>query len=335
MGIQMQLMLQDMPKLGWIGIDVGGTKTRFDLFDDTFNVVYSIKIKTKKDLESFKNSLTTSVRRLLKKTGSELVVAGTGIGFAGVVDAKGIVRSAPNLSFLKDFSFKKVLTPIGTGRIAVWNDLHAAMYGELKMGAAVGCSDALGIFIGTGIGGAIVSNGKLHLGATGLAGDIGHYMLQPFGPLAGSERHGVLDEVASRSAIAGAAASLAVKGWAPHLLRDAGTDVQKIKSSHLAAAIDAGDKAVEELVRSRARIVGIVLSNLVDFFNPEMVVLGGGLTEAMPKIIRDEVAAGIKEHTTTQSRRGLRVVAAKLKGHAVTTGAAKLASEVVHETKSS
>jgi len=315
-----------MPKLAFIGIDVGGTKTRFDLLDDRFHVVQSIKIKTEKEPEVFKTELTKGVRKLIKEGAPRLMVSCIGVGFAGTVDMeKGLVRSAPNLPLLEGFSFKKTLEPFAS--VNVCNDVHAAMYGELKLGSAVGCKHALGVFIGTGIGGAIVTNGQLHFGASGPAGNIGHYLLQPYGPLAGSERHGILDEVASRAAIAGAAASFALKRWAPHLLREAGTDVGKIKSSDLANAIRAGDKSIEELVRSRAQIVGIVLSNLVDFFNPEAVVLGGGLTDAMPKLIREEVTAGIKVHSTPESRKGLRVVTAKLKGHAATTGSAKLASE--------
>jgi glucokinase len=316
-----------MPKLGWIGIDVGGTKTRFDLFDEGFRRVQGVRVKTPREADQFQTELTTVVSRLMKTAAPRLIVSGIGVGFAGRIDtAKGIVLDAPNLPALAGFSFKKALADF-TADVIVYNDVHAAMYGELKLGAANGRKHVLGVFIGTGIGGAIVSNGKLHLGASGLAGNIGNYMLQPFGPLAGSERHGVLDEVASRVAIAGAAASLALKNWAPNLLKNAGTDVRRIKSSDLAGAIRAGDKAIEELVRSRAHIVGIVLSNLVDFFNPEMVVLGGGLTDAMPKMIRDEVAAGIKAHSTAEARKGLQVVTTKLKGHAVTAGAAKLASE--------
>src|SRR5207253_1874728 len=132
------------------------------------------------------------------------------------------------------------------------------------------------VFIGTGIGGAIAIDGRLYFGASGHAGDIGHYLVQPFGPLAGSERQGVLDGVSSRIAIAGEAAVLAAKQWAPHLLKSAGTDVLNIKSKSLAKAIKSGDKAIEELVRSRVQIIGIILSNLVDFLNPELVLIGGG-----------------------------------------------------------
>ena len=317
----------------WIGIDIGGTKTRLDLFDEAFHIIHSIRVKTGKDATYFKRQLIKSTGELIKAGGPHHPVSGIGVGFAGSVTNKGLVESAPNLRALEGFPLKKVLSNFTVGDVVVSNDVHAAMYGELKLGAAVGCQHALGVFIGTGIGGAIVSNGKLHLGASGHAGNIGHYLLQPYGAPARSERHGILDEVASRVAIAGSAASFAAKEWAPHLLKRAGTDIRKIKSSDLAASIQAGDKAVEELVRSRARIVGIVLSNLVDFFNPEIVVLGGGLTDAMPKLIRDEVAAGIIDHSTSEARRGLRIVCSKLKGHSATTGAARLACEAAASSR--
>jgi glucokinase len=118
---------------------------------------------------------------------------------------------------------------------------------------------------------------------------------------------------------------LATKRKAPRLLDSVGTDVTKITSTALADAIQRGDAEVEELVRNRAGMLGIVLSNLVDFLNPEMIVLGGGLVDAMPDMITQEVAAGIKSHATPEAQRGLQAVPLKFKSHAVTTGAAKLA----------
>jgi glucokinase len=96
----------------------------------------------------------------------------------------------------------------------------------------------------------------------------------------------------------------------------------------LADAIQGGDEDVEELVRNRAQM-GIILSNMVDFLNPETIVLGGGLVEAMPNIITQEVAAGIKSHATPEAQQGLQIVTAKLKNHAVTIGTAKLAVDAV------
>jgi glucokinase len=108
-------------------------------------------------------------------------------------------------------------------------------------------------------------------------------------------------------------------------LESVGTDVNNIKSSAFAQAIRSGDKAIEELVRSRMQIVGIVLSNMVDFLSPQMIVLGGGVTDAMPELVCAEVMTGILAHSTVAASRALKVVTAEHEGHAVTIGAAKFA----------
>jgi glucokinase len=314
-----------MSRSSSIGIDVGGTKTRIELFDDTFRTVDSIKFATPKDKEEFTTTLIKSVRKLVKKAAArDLTMIGVGVGFAGAVDtAKGIVQSAPNLAALEGFSFRKALRDVCPCDVSLYNDVQAALYGELKLGVAIGRKHVIAIFIGTGIGGALAIDGKPHFGASGQAGNIGHYLLHAFGPLAGSERHGILDDFASRLAIAGTAATFAAKHWAPHLAKVAGTDVRNIRSTALAEAIQAGDESIEELVRSRVQIVGIVLSNMVDFLSPEMIILGGGLTEAMPKIVREEVTRGIHAHAIPDAVRKLKIVTAKHKGRAVTIGAAK------------
>jgi len=315
------------PRRGAIGIDVGGTKLLFALFDESFGLIRQIKIKTPKEKKKdFVQGLVESFDELSHEAGKKgFEIAAIGVGCAGSVDHKnGIVHSSPNIPAIKDFSFAKALNQ-PSSMVVVHNDVNAALYGELQFGAAAGYKHVIAVFIGTGIGGAIAINGRLYCGASGLAGDIGHYLVQPFGPLAGSERDGVLDDVASRIAIAGEAAVLAAKHWAPHLLKSAGTDVLKIKSKSLAEAVESGDKAIDELVRSRAQIVGIVLSNLVDFLNPEMVLVGGGLTDAMPEIVRSEIEAGIRAHATADASEHLVVATTTLKGRAVATGAAKLA----------
>ena len=175
------------------------------------------------------------------------------------------------------------------------------------------------------MGGALIINGHLHLGVGGYAGNLGQYLIDPIAALAGSDMRGVLDDVSSRTALSSDAARLAAKQWAPYLFKEIGTDVRKIRSRQLADAIEHGDKCIEDLVRSRMRTVGIVLSNFVEFINPDIVLLGGGLVEAMPNLIRSEVKLAIKEHASLNVRRDLKVVNSKLKRHAVTTGAAQLA----------
>jgi len=318
-----------MAKSAWLGVDIGGTKTRVALCHNNLDVLEDVKFKTPKTRHGFESELTKAIRMMVKTADAhKMVISAAGIGAAGAVDRKNmVITSAPNLPFLEGFSLAKMFQRLCRCDVALLNDLHAALYGELKVGKAAGYKDVIAIFIGTGIGGAVAIDGKLHLGMSGRAGDIGHYLLHAFGPLAGSERHGILDDFASRLAIAGTAATFVSKNWAPHLLKIAGTDVRNITSSVLAASIQAGDRDIEELVRSRIRIVGIILSNIVDFLSPEMIVLGGGLTDEMPKLVRQEVMAGIEAHGNPDAVRGLKVVTAEHRGHAVTIGAACFARD--------
>jgi glucokinase len=170
-------------------------------------------------------------------------------------------------------------------------------------------------------------DGRLHLGASQRAGDLGNYLLHAVEG-AESPRKQVLDNVASRTAIAGEAATLAAKRWAPKLRANAGTDVTDIRSADIAEAIRAGDKAVEKLVRSRAAVVGAAISNLVDFINPDTVVLGGGLVEALPNLMRREIRKAVKAHASPRAARAVRIVVAKLHSHAGTAGAARLALDI-------
>jgi len=318
----------------YIGIDIGGTKSLFALFDEKFARIAEVKQMThaaKGGRGAFRTMVRESVGELLQVAKRHRkVVAAIGVGCAGIVEpGSGTIRVSPNAAFLRGFSFAETLAPLTDARVCVLNDVQAGLYGELELGAARKARHVIGIFIGTGIGGALAIDGRIYTGAGGVAGDIGNYLLHAMGPLAGSLREGVLDDVASRTAIAGDAAVLAAKRWAPKLRAIAGTDVTAIKSTHLARAIEGGDKAVEKLVRSRARVVGIALSNLVDFLNPQVLVLGGGLVEAMPSLIRNEVRKGIEAHATPVAFKDLKVRVAKLGDHAVTTGAAHLAADVI------
>jgi glucokinase len=253
------------------------------------------------------------------------MISAVGVGCAGAIDASShIVKISPNIPALKGYSFGAVLRKLTRAPVRVYNDVNAALYGELKCGAATRYKHVIGVFIGTGVGAAIAIDGKLYVGGSGHAGDIGYFLVHPLRLITGS-RLGMLDNIVSRTAIAAEAAALAARHAAPHLLKMAGTDVRNIKSGELARAIRAGDKSVEELVKSRAQVLGIALSSLVNFLNPQMIVLGGGFTNAMPTIVREQVTAGVKTHATPGALRGLRIVTSKLKGHAVTIGAAKLA----------
>jgi glucokinase len=316
-----------------IGIDIGGTKSLYALFDDRFEVIVEEKFRShpaKGGLTAFEASHAKAVAKLLREAKRRnLQIEAVGMGIAGRVDlAEGVVMNAPSLEFLQGISFQQRLQRQTGARVFVCNDVHAGLYGELMLGAARNARHVIGIWIGTGVGGALVIDGKLHLGASGLAGDIGNYLLQPVDAAKDAPRKQVLDSVASRTAIAADAAALAAKKYGSKLRKIAGTDVRDITSGNIAKAIRRGDTAVEKLVRSRAQLLGAVLSNLVDFLNPDCVVLGGGLVAALPKLIRREIEKSIEAHASTRAAQAVKVVSAKLHDHAGTTGAARLALDM-------
>jgi len=318
-----------------IGIDIGGTKTLLALFDANLAVVAEYKFRThpeKGGLKAFERMFSASVGKLLRRASERgLTVKYVGLGCAGDIDVrKGIVQSSANLTFLNGYPFRDKLERLTGARAFVANDVQAALYGEYRLGAAKKGRNVLGVWLGTGVGGALIVDGRLYQGATGRAGNIGNYQLHSTDIAEKGLRKDVLDNVASRTAIAGEAAALAAKHRAPALRKRAGTDVDGIKATVIADSIKSGDKAIERLVRSRANLVGAALANLVDYLNPDMVVLGGGLVEAMPVLIRREVRRSIDAHAATKAARAVKVVTAKLHRHAGTVGAARLARDMLN-----
>jgi glucokinase len=180
----------------------------------------------------------------------------------------------------------------------------------------------VGIFPGTGIGGGCVYDGQLIRGKACSAFEIGHLQVLPNGPRCGCGNRGCLETVASRLAIAAAAAQAACRGEAPHLLALAGTDLMDIRSGVLAKAIAAGDDAVRDIVASAARWIGRGLAAAVNLMAPDAVVLGGGLVEAMPKLFEKEVARGLEAAVMAPFRGQYRLAVAQLGDDANATGAA-------------
>jgi glucokinase len=321
-------------KRAYIGIDIGGTKSLYALLDENFEVIAEEKLRSQPEkggVRAFSGAMGRAVGALMKEADRRgLRVTTVGVGCAGDIDMKrGVIRHSPNLKLLDKYPLRQKLAKLTDARVFVGHDVQAALYGEYRHGAARKGRHVIGVWLGTGVGGALIIDGRLHLGATGSAGDLGNYLLHAVAQDA--SRKEVLDGVASRTAIAGEAATLAAKNHAPTLRKKVGTDVRDIKAKDIAAAIHEGDKPVEDLVRSRAGVAGTALSNLVDFLNPDVLVLGGGLVEAMPELMRREIKKAIEAHAAPRTFKALKVVTAKLGDHAGTIGAAQLAVDMQYE----
>lgn len=321
----------------WVGFDLGGTKMMATVFDGNFKPLASERVKTRAQggprqvLSRLLDTIQGAVSQAHLKMSA---ISGIGVGCPGPLDLdRGIILTAPNLGW-HNVPLKQTLEKTFGCPAAIANDVDAGLYGEYRFGAAQKARCALGVFPGTGLGGACVYEGKLFRGKRGSCMELGHLPVQPGGRLCGCGQKGCLETIASRLAIASEAAMAAHRGEAPQLLDLAGTDIGAMKSGTLAKAIEAGDRGVEQIVRNAARMLGIALSGVVNLLAPDVLVLGGGLVEAMPAIFLGEVRKAVEGRAMKMYTEDLKIVPARLGDAATAMGAAALiaaASEELEE----
>lgn len=323
-------MGSDKTDRNWIGFDLGGTKMMATSFDDDFKILSSERKKTKaeKGAESGIDRICETIDEALGHAGIERKrLGGIGVGFAGPLDLdRGVIVDAPNLGW-RDVPLREILEKRFNCPVVVANDVDAGTYGEYRFGAARDARCVLGVFPGTGIGGACIYKGRIFKGDSQSCMEIGHMIVVPGGNLCGCGRRGCLETVASRLAIAAECVLAATRGNAPHLLELAGSDVREIRSGTIASAIKAGDKVVEDIVRHAARQIGMAIANAVNLLAPDVVILGGGLVEEMPDLFVEEVRNTARRLAMKSLIDPVKFVAAKLGDNATVMGAAALVSE--------
>jgi glucokinase len=309
----------------WVGFDLGGTKMMAAAFSQDFRLLGRRRRKTKgaEGAKAGLDRIVETIRDALEEGQvTDQRLAGIGVGCPGNVDLeKGIVIDSANLSW-KNFHVREALEQEFKCPAVVLNDVDAGVYGEYRFGAGKGARCIVGVFPGTGIGGGCVYEGKVLRGKNISCFEIGHMQINPNGLPCGCGRIGCLETEASRLAISAAAAAAAFRGEAPHLLAAAGTDLANIRSSVLAEAIQAGDEVIERIVERAARLIGWAVGDVVNLLAPDVVVLGGGLVEAMPEIFLEEVEQSARQRAAPPFSKTFRVAAAKLGDDAVVRGAA-------------
>src|SRR5438067_3254021 len=324
-------MTDDRNSRPWVGFDLGGTKILEAAFGPDFRLLGRRRRKTK-GMEGAKAGLeriVETIRDALTEANiADQRLAGIGVGCPGNVDLeRGSVIEAANLGW-KNFHIGQALEEEFKCPTVVLNDVDAGVYGEYRFGAGKSARCLVGVFPGTGIGGGCVYEGKVLRGKNVSCFEIGHVQVNPNGLTCGCGRIGCLETEASRLAIACASAAAAFRGEAPHLLAAAGTDVANIRSGVLAEAIKAGDVAIERIVERAARLIGWAVGDAVNLLAPDIIVLGGGLVEAMPTLLVEEVERAARERAAPPFSKHFKVAAAKLGDDAVVRGAAAWAEAV-------
>lgn len=312
-----------------VGVDFGGTKILSGVFNNALECIGTAKLSTKAQRGS--DAVVERIARCVKDAIDEAdlsmkQVAGIGIGAPGAVDFDGgTVIFAPNLDGWKDIPLKKELEKILGVPVFVENDANIAMLGIHRAELKGKPRHAVGIFVGTGIGGGLILNGELYNGCNHAAGEIGHMVVDVNGPKCGCGNRGCFEAVASRSAIF-QRIKAAVKEGQKTLLTDMlGDDLSDLRSGDLRKAIRRGDKFVGRIVEDAAEHIGIASSNLINILNPEVVVLGGGVIEALADEMMGVIVKTAKEHAMPGTMKGLDIVASKLGDNAGITGGAVLA----------
>lgn len=316
----------------WVGFDLGGTKMLATVYDENFKPLGSKRRKTRghEGVEAGLKRIAETIRDALEKANVPVEdLGGIGVGSPGPLDLdKGIILDTPNLGW-KNAPLRKSLEEAFGCPAVIANDVDSGVYGEYRFGAGRGGYCVLGVFPGTGIGGGCVYNGKIIRGRTSSVMEFGHMQVIPDGPLCGCGRTGCVEAVASRLAISAAVAAAAYRGEAPYVLEHAGMDLAEMRSGILADAIKAGDSAVEAIVKNAVYWLGVAIGNTINLLGPDIVVLGGGLVEAMPEFFVKGVTKSAGARVMPSFEGTFKVVPAALGDDATALGAAGWARELI------
>jgi len=312
-----------------VGVDLGGTKILAGVFDASLECVGSAKLSTtaQRGLESVLERIERAVRDTVDEADLGIKqVSAVGIGAPGAVDFdNGTVIFAPNLEGWKDVALKKELEKHLGIPVFVENDGNIAMLGVHVAELKAKPRHAVGIFVGTGIGGGLILNGELHRGFNHTAGEIGHMVIDVNGPKCGCGNRGCFEALASRTAIFQRIKAGIKEGEKTTLTETLGDNLEDLRSGDLRKAIRRGDKFVVKVIEQAAEYIGIGVANLVNIFGPEVVVLGGGVMEALADEMTAVIVKTAKEHAMPGTMKNVEIVASKLGDNAGITGAAVLA----------
>jgi glucokinase len=316
-----------------LGIDVGGTKIYAGVVNvETGEVLKTARKRTHPDrgVDFFVKRLSDVAAEALDaaELPADATVGGIGIGLAAQVDRDhGIILGAPNLAQgLINYNIVDVLRERFKLPVTLGNDVEIATYGEQYYGAAKGCQDFVCVFVGTGVGAAIVEEGHFRRGATGTAGEIGHTVVQLGGRLCGCGGRGHLEAYASRTAITRVLLAELRRGRRSKLTELIKPEDTEIRSKVIARCEDESDPLVMETLTEAADYLGAGLGSLASFFNPARIVLGGGLVEASRFFFERSVERA-HEIALPAATRALDIVRTKLGDDSGIVGAAWMAAK--------
>ena len=268
----------------FIGLDIGGSNISAGIFDEHKNLLKTAKVKSKgkSDSDTILGQIFKVINKLLDDLTRDKIKA-IGIGIAGFVDSKnGILNFSANINLNGINIAKEVSQKFGNVPVFIENDVNVGVIGEWKYGVGQGHENIVGIFAGTGIGGGLVINNQFLYGVTGGAGAVGHVSINTQGTYCQScGSQGCVETYAGKVGMENRILNLHKKGVKSLLIDLVLENNNKLKGSHLKKALDAKDSVAEDIVNLAMTNLGIAIANYINLLNPSLVLLGGGVMEAI------------------------------------------------------
>jgi len=306
-----------------VGIDIGGTKIAGALVNEAGEILRDLKVPTPANDPV---ALQAAVVKMVEELRSGEQVSAVGVAAAGFIDAnQAVVYYSPNLSWRNEPLKEKLEAELGLP-VVIENDANAAGWAEYRFGAGAGYHHMMMLTIGTGVGGAIVANGELFRGGFGIGAELGHMNFVPKGKLCGCGQYGCLEQYGSGTALLNSAKELVASGSEEaKRLKELSASVPELTGNEVYKAIQEGDPGALRLLTDLGSNLGLAVASLVAVLDPEIVVIGGGVSAA-GELLLEPIRSAYLEHLPARGfRPELKIVGAQLHNDAGVVGAADLA----------
>ncbi len=315
-------------KRAFAGIDVGGTNIKFGLFYPDGKIIYKEQRPTMADKGAtpLMHLITNIAERLIMHASEdELEVAYLGVGTPGAIDFKTgqVLGQTPHIPGWGGMEIGENLRNRLNMPVWVDNDVNSMSLAELKFGAAVGAKSAICVTVGTGVGGAVVIDGKLVRGHTHSAGELGHMTINFEGPLCKCGKKGCVEAYCSTSAIISRTKKKLEKDMTPVFQELIGGNIEKISIKIITAAAKQDDYIAKEVLEEAAEYLAIGLGNIANLLNPQIIIIGGGIVDGSPEFI-NYVSLAVRKLAFPSAVKELKITKAALGNDAGFIGAGLL-----------
>ncbi|MBU0478711.1 ROK family glucokinase [bacterium] len=325
-----------MNKSFLIGVDLGGTNLKTGLVNMDGKILKKIIADTGESKDIVLKQIVEAIENIISKTGKDKSeIIGIGIGSPGLVDSeKGIIHGLTNIKGFENVHMKEYVESALDIPTSIDNDVNVMAYGELKCGAGKDAMNIVCLTLGTGVGGGIIIDGNIYRGSSLSAGEIGHIPVNVDGPKCICSGRACLESYIGKDRIIKRTIEKLIQRKESMILKLVDGDLEKITPKIVYEAAEKGDMLAIEIWKETAQYLATALTGVINFLNPEIIVIGGGIANA-GKYIFDPLRDMIKKRVFPFLAEKIQIVHAQLGDEAGVVGSAMLAKNNISKSESS